>query len=226
MQPYRKLNKVDFQYKLEGVDLVQVEAITYLGVNITRDITWNKHVTEVCSKASRSLGLLQRNLANCPQEVKLQAYKGLVRPILDYASAIWDPHTLILSDQLEKVQRRSARFITSDYTYEPGSMTKMLTDLKLQPLKNRRQQNRLILLYTGLNSKANIPIDDLETPLRRTRHMHEQHFKQLYASTDTYKFSFIPRTVKDWNQIDQSVLNVCKSATDSVAKFTEIIRKD
>lgn len=73
----------------------------------------------------------------------------------------------------------------------------MLNELKLQPLKDRRRQNRLTLFYKGLTAKANMPINYLETPRRRTRHMHEQHFKQLYASTDTYKFSFIPRTVKD-----------------------------
>ena len=66
------------------MNLVQVDSIKYLGVNITHDLTWNKHITEVCTKASRTLGLLQRNLSKCPQEVKLQAYKGLIQPIVQF----------------------------------------------------------------------------------------------------------------------------------------------
>ena len=31
---------------------------------------------------------LRRNLYSCPQEVKEAAYKGLVRPVLDYGSSV------------------------------------------------------------------------------------------------------------------------------------------
>ena len=49
------------------------------------------HVSNVCTKANRTLGFLRRNLYSCPQEVKEAAYKGLVRPVLDYGSSVWDP---------------------------------------------------------------------------------------------------------------------------------------
>jgi hypothetical protein len=48
-------------------------------------------------------------------EVKLQAYKGLIRSVLGYASTAWDPHQSYLQEKLEKVQKRAARFITSNY---------------------------------------------------------------------------------------------------------------
>ena len=35
------------------------------------------------------------------------AYKGLVRPILEYGSSVWDPHDEGLIDDLEKVQKRA-----------------------------------------------------------------------------------------------------------------------
>ena len=43
------------------------------------------------SEPNRTLGFLRRNLYSCPQEVKEAAYKGLVRPVLDYGSSVWDP---------------------------------------------------------------------------------------------------------------------------------------
>ena len=67
----------------------------------------------------------------------------------------------------------------------------MLKTLKLQPLKERRKQKRLILFYKGLNNKANIPMDDSKYPIRRTRKVHEKHINQIYASTDVFKQSFI-----------------------------------
>ena len=52
--------------------------------------------------------------------------KGMVRPILEYGSSVWDPHPDKLQEELEKVQNRAARFVTRNYVYETGSMTNAL----------------------------------------------------------------------------------------------------
>ena len=70
------------------------------------------------------------HLFSCPQDVREAAYKGLVRHILEYGSSVWDPHYEGLIDDLEKVQKRAARFVTKNYTYEKGSMTDILKKLK------------------------------------------------------------------------------------------------
>ena len=46
------------------------------------------------------------------------------------SGALWDPYTLGLQDELEKVQNRAARFVTRNYTREEGSMTGILDQLK------------------------------------------------------------------------------------------------
>ena len=33
---------------------------------------------------------------------------GLVRPILEYGSSVWDPQSILLQDELEKAQKREA----------------------------------------------------------------------------------------------------------------------
>ena len=119
-----------------------------------------------------------------PSRFKEAAYKGLVRPVLEYGSFVWDPHTKGLQEELENVQNRAARFVTSNYTFEEGSVTDILEQLKWKSLKKRRTDNRLILLYKGLMGKARIPTDDLIPKTRRCRNSHSMAFQLPSASTE------------------------------------------
>ena len=143
MQLTRKwIKKIHASNTLEGTDLENVESIKYLGVTITSDLRWNTHV---CTKAHRTLRFLRRNLYTCPKEVKEAAYKGLVYPVLDYGSSVWDPPGVVLQEEIESVQKRATRFVIGDYNYETGSMTGILGQLKWESLKKRRKDIRLIL---------------------------------------------------------------------------------
>ena len=155
MQLTRKhLNKIQASYTLEVTVLENVDNIKYLGVTITNDLKWNTHITNICTRANRTLGLMRRTLFSCPQDVKEAAYKVMVRPILEYGSSVWDPYTDKLQEEVEKVQNRAARFVPRNYVYETGSMTCILGQLKWESLKKMRTDNRLILLYKGLKGNG------------------------------------------------------------------------
>ena len=62
--------------------------------------------------------------------MKEAAYKGMVRPVLEYGKSVWNPHYDGRNDEMEKVQKRAARFVTRNYTFEEGSMTGILAELK------------------------------------------------------------------------------------------------
>jgi len=47
---------------------------------------------KVSGKANKVLGLIKRNLWNCPKQVKETAYTAIVRPKLENACAAWDPY--------------------------------------------------------------------------------------------------------------------------------------
>ena len=113
MQITRKLmKKIHASYSLKGTALENVESIKYLGVNITNDLRWNKHVSNICTKANRTFDFQRRNLYACPQEA---AYKGPVRPVLKYSGSVWDPSGVGPQNELEKVQNRAARFVTGNH---------------------------------------------------------------------------------------------------------------
>ena len=52
----KRIKKIHASYTLEGTDLENVESIKYLGVTITSDLRWNTCVSNVCTKANRTLG--------------------------------------------------------------------------------------------------------------------------------------------------------------------------
>ena len=118
--------------------------------------------------------------------MKEVAYKGMVRPILEYGSSVWDPHPGKLQEELEKVRNCAARFVTRNYVYETGSMTDILGQLKWESLKKRRKDNKLIFLYKGLKGKARIPTNDLIPKTRRGRNQHSLAFQIPSACKDVY----------------------------------------
>ena len=83
------------------------------------------------TKANRTLGFVRRNLYQCLQDVKEAAYRGLVRPILEFGSCVWDPQGVVLQQEIEKVQNRAARFVSSNYYFETRSMTGILQKTKI-----------------------------------------------------------------------------------------------
>ena len=80
-------------------------------------------------------------------------------------------------------------------------MTAILKDLELESLQERRRQSRLILFCKGVFQQAKLPTDVLQEPTRRTKNMHNIPFRQLTTNSDTYKNSFMPRTIRDWNSV-------------------------
>ena len=149
----------------------------------------------------------------CDRRVKEAAYLGLVRPLLEYASQAWDPCTDNLSNEIEKIQRPAARFVTSDYqNYELGSVTKLLKDLGWKSLKSRREVDRLCLLKKGLDNNAILPLDELSKPARKTRHMQNRYYTTSYARTNIFKFSFVPSTIRDWNNLPHNVVEIADDA--------------
>ena len=109
------------------------------------------------------------------------AYKGLVRPVLEYASLVSDPHGIVVQEKLEKVQNRSARFVTGNYNFETGSaqelyLASILEQLGWESLHKRRKGSKLIFLFKGLKGRDSIPCDDLQPPIRRSRNQHSMPF--------------------------------------------------
>ena len=201
-------------YKLNGVSLAETSSTTYLGVELSADMKWNTHVKKTAAKGNQMLGVLRRNLKNCPRNLKDLAYKSILRPKLEYASSVWDPYTAENINKLEGVQRRSARFVCNKYTRKE-SVTSMLDDLEWPPLQQRRAESRLALFHRIVNGTVDIDSAVLMEESRRpSRKANKVQYMRHSSKKDCNKYSFVPRSIVQWNNIN---------APDDHAQFKSIL---
>ena len=105
----------------------------YLGVTLSNDLEWSKHIPTMTNKANFKLSFLRRNLKGCPEKLKQTAYFSLVCSFMEYGATVWDPYQKYNSDKIERVQRRAARFVKSRYS-RYSSVSDMLDVLGWTPL--------------------------------------------------------------------------------------------
>lgn len=144
-------------------------------------------------------------MGRCKPSVKASAYCTLIRPSIEYASSVWDPHQSTLTKEIEQVQRRAARFVFNQYTdTSPGCVTSLLEQLEWESLQDRRAQHRLIMCYKIRHKLVDIDPDLYYTPGdSRTRGGHR--YRQHRATKEVYNNSFFPRSVRQWNHLPETV---------------------
>ena len=107
---------------------------------------WRSHIDSVIAKANQKLRFVKCNLWGAPLLSKMTAYYAIVHADMEYATPIWDPYLRMDIDTLEKVQRKAAWWVKSQYSYNV-SITSLLTELKWAPLAERRRITKLCLLH-------------------------------------------------------------------------------
>ena len=116
-----------FDYKLGECILEETNSHPYLGVNITNNLSWSTHISNITSSANRSLGFIKRYLYSCSKPIKQTAYMALVRPLLEYSNSVWDPYQKELINKIENIQKKAARFTTNTYN-KTTSITQLIKD--------------------------------------------------------------------------------------------------
>ena len=195
-------------YKLCGVILEEVQSIPYLGLTLDKKLKWSNHIQNITTNANRTLGLMRRNFWNCPREIKEITYKTIVRPKLEYASAAWDPYLKKDIAKVEKVQRKAARFCTGNYK-QTASVTDMIKELDWETLELRRTKCRLNMMYKLSHKIVNFDTSKhlVFNSEKRTRGSHNFKYVLPKINKDVFKYSFFPRTIKDWNSLPSILVN-------------------
>ena len=66
-----------FNYSLTGQVLEEVMDAKYLGVTLSNDLEWSKHIATMTNKANSKLSFLRRNLKGCPEKLNSLRTSGV-----------------------------------------------------------------------------------------------------------------------------------------------------
>ena len=175
-----------------------------LGVVFDKDLKFTSHVNQIVMKANRVLGIIKRTFASRDANTIRLLYVTLVRPILDYASTVWNPHLMKNIRKLEAVQRRATKLIPSFYNL---TYSERLQELNLPSLLYRRTRMDLIMTYKILNNLVSVDKDYFFTVnTNPTRSNGLKLYKNRF-NTAIRGHSFSQRIVNDWNTLPHEIVS-------------------
>ena len=139
-----------FTYSIGGVQLEKKDYCQDLGVIISSDLSWSQHMIRVVKKANSVLYLLSKAFCKPSYSTFVKLYKSFVRPILEFANAVWTPilqRDLLL---LESVQRRATRV---PFGRTRPQYSERLSLMNLTSLTQRRLRGDLIVTFQALTNQ-------------------------------------------------------------------------
>ena len=133
------------QYMLDK-PLQDVKSFKDLGVTISKDLSWNNHISITVNKANNLLGLIKRSVGTTNVNVFSTPYLSLVRPILGYAVPVWCPYLDKDIHALESIQRRASTLALNQHKGEMPYVDRCKL-LKWPSLSDRRIYRYLLKCY-------------------------------------------------------------------------------
>ena len=148
------------QLSVNGTPLEHVQSSKYLGLTISSDLSWSAHIISTCSKARKLIGLLYRRFySNTTSESLLELYRVIVRPHLEYAATVWDPHKLKDVKSLEDTQKFALRMCLKEWSCDYQEVLELSS---FPTLQNRRCYQKLTTLFKIVNHLLVFPPDKVQ----------------------------------------------------------------
>ena len=202
-----KKKLIPCNYSLDDNKLEEVATYKYLGVTLDNKLKWSCHVTDCVARANRILALLRRTMFGCTGASKEQAYKALVKPILEYGVPAWHPSTKKMEDALEKVQQRAARWIDPEVRWLPDkkkwstSYAASLMNLRWLSLSRSRLFTTNYLTFKLLNNFYPILSEKLQTS-----HQRKNRLISKKSRINVFRFSYFINAPFLWNDLPNCII--------------------
>ena len=205
---------------IERENVEQSQSIKILGVHLDEQLNFSYHISEICKRTSRQVGILNRLRNLIPSNAKLHLYKSAILPHLTYCHLVW--HFSRASDRrkLERLQERALRAVFNNKSDTYGFL---LQQAKLTTLYDRRLQDILILMYKVKNGLTPKYISDLfqANSEDRTYNLRNSDFSLPRYNTVTYgkhSIGFLGPSL--WAKLTNKERNI-----ETLSSFKNMIRK-
>ena len=190
-----------------GNILNPVSSHKHLGVIFSSDCKWTKHIDMLVERASKQLTVLRKLKFRLKREYLEKIYFTFIRPILEYASEVWDNCGQINSDRLEKIQIEAARIVTGLPIY--ASVQSIYRETGWEKLSTRREVRKILMFYKITFNLAPEYLYDLVPPnvseISNYNLRNSQNISVPLYRISIYQNSFFPSCIKLWNSLDPSL---------------------
>ena len=174
---------------VNGMPIELVTSAKILGLNVSSDLKWNRHIDSIIKKAKKRLySLSQLKRSGLGIHELIQFYSTCIRPITEYACPVFhDGLPAYLSDELEGVQKRAMRIIFPFCSYNES-----LVESGLIKLSDRRQELVDKLFREVVLNEDNKLHDLLPAPNTCTMNLRNSRKFRPVFKTNRFRNSFIP----------------------------------
>ena len=191
-----------------------------LRVTFDTSLNFRQHIGNMITKANSRVGLIKRTFLKLNSNSFKLLYKSLIRPILEYCSAVWYPLYKGDEQEIEKVQQRATKLVPhlSDLSYP-----ECLRELNLITLHYRRKRTDMIQVYRIVHNIDKIDFDVFFTKNESLTRGHKHKLHKPRANTKIRANSFSHRVINDWNALPECAVtspstNSFKNALDKAWK--------
>jgi hypothetical protein len=181
-----------------------------LGVEVDCNLKFDLHISNIVARAFSCVGLIYRGFTTRNIDILRKAFITYVRPIMDYASSVWNPCLWKHINALEKVQRKFSKRIPK-LRHLPYD--ERLAVLNLDTLELRRLKADIILYFKIINNKTPWSPDqyfNMFVPARETRFtadIHRFHISAPECGVMVYENDFFQRCISCWNLLPADVVH-------------------
>ena len=106
----------DLSLVIDGIEIDPANNIKVLGITIDQCLKFNKHISDMCSKAGRQLNMLQRLRGSLAFDSRMAIYKTFIISNFNYCPLVWMFSSKKSLTNIENIQKRALRFVNNDYT--------------------------------------------------------------------------------------------------------------
>ena len=205
----------------DNTEVSNVENHRHLGITLTQDMSWQRHIDDITARANKRLDVLCRLSYQLDRNTLATLYCSFIRPVLEYGDTLYNGCTLQQSNSIEQVQKRAARIITGCIRGTPTRL--MYNELGWTTMKERRDFHCLCLFHKIINGTApnylvkNIP-ESVGIRTGRTLR-NSTDLSMITSRTSVFQRSFFPSTIKLWNS-----LNPVVRETPNISEFKRHLR--
>ncbi len=176
----------------------------HLGLWLSSNLTWTKHISELACKARQRLGCLQKHKYRMDRKSLEQCYISFIRPLLEYGGVLFDCANKEDLDILANIEKDAMRLITG--ARKRCIIDNLENDFKWPNLEDRRKlQKKLMIGKIVIKRFPNYLLQDLPTFYANSRAIRRNTFAIPPTKKDYYSKSFVPASVELWNQLPTEI---------------------